>query len=416
MANIKQRVSLEAARKTLLPYAAATGTESLPFADSFGRVASETIFSSVYVPPFDRSSVDGYAFRAQDVIVASPENSVTLKITEEITAGYMPKVEVTPLTAAKVLTGAPVPKGADCVIRFEETEFTEQTVKISSPVKKNINVVPMGEDIRQGDIILNKGEIISSAHIGLLASVDCLKILVNRRPRVALINTGDEITEPGTPMAQGQIRNSSRYTIAAILRENGAEVDDGYIVKDECEPLAACLTASLEKCDMVITTGGVSVGDYDMVRRAVNLLGGEELFWKVAFRPGGTILAAMSGGKIILGLSGNPASAVLGLNLLGLPFLRLLSGQADVYPKLVKTRLIKPILKDSQHGRLVRGRLTSEEGLMCFAPISSEGHGAVSSIIGCDMIASIPPGTPPLSAGETIDAFWLSSLTRDIKG
>ena len=416
MSNNKQRISLEEARKVLLPFAVGIGTESLPFNESPGRIAAETICSGVYVPPFDRSSVDGYALRAQDTVSSSLKKPVTFEITEEITAGHMPKLELKPFTAAKILTGAPIPTGADCVVRFEETEYTAQTVKISSPLKTNSNAVPMGEDVRPGDVLINKGELISCAHIGLLASIDCLKIMVNCRPQVALINTGDEITEPGTPMAHGKIRNSSRYTIAAILRENGAEVDDGYIVEDECQPLAELLASKLETCDMVVTTGGVSVGDYDMVRRAVSLLGGEELFWKVAFRPGGTILAAMSGGKIILGLSGNPASAVLGLSLIGLPFLRLLSGQSHVYPRLVKVRLLSPILKDSKHGRLVRGCLTAEEGLMCFVPISSEGHGAVSSLVGCDMIASIPPGTPPLPAGESIDAFWLNSLTKNIKG
>ena len=410
MAGKKPRISLDAARAAMRSFAGVIEAEELPFEDSLGRIAAETVRAAVYVPAFDRSPLDGYALRAEDTVTAGRETPAALTVTEEIAAGESPSIAVTPGMAAKILTGAPIPEGADCVVRFEETEYSTECVKIFVPLSAKTNIVPMGDDIKPGDVVLNKGDVISAAHLGLLASVDRLRVAVRRRPKIALINTGNELTEPGEPMIRGEIRNSARYTIAAILRENGAEVEDGYIVRDEAEPLAELLENKLKTCDMVITTGGVSVGDYDMVRKAVSLLGGKELFWKVAFRPGGTILAANFRGKLILGLSGNPASAAIGLHLLGLPVVRIMAGCTAVYPMVVETRLLEPIRKDSRHGRLVRGRLVIENGRICFLPMSAEGHGAISSLIGCDMIASIPPGTPPLPAGETISAFWLQSL------
>ncbi|MDR0838856.1 MAG: molybdopterin molybdotransferase MoeA [Oscillospiraceae bacterium] len=410
MEGKKKRISLEGAREKLRQAATPVGLETLPFSGCLGRVAAETVRSDVSVPPFDRSPLDGYALRADDTAGASIENPVRLTVTEEIAAGSVPAVEVTPGTAAKILTGAPMPGGADCVVRFESTEFDARAVSLFAPLSAGENVVPAGDDIKPGEIIINAGEVVTAAHLGLLASADCLNIGVFRRPKIALINTGDEITEPGEPLPPGKIRNSARYVIGAMLAEAGAAVSDGYTVPDRAEPLAELISELLRGHDMVVTTGGVSVGDYDMVRRAVSLAGGNELFWKVAFRPGGTILASEIGGKTVLGLSGNPSSAALGMYLLGLPHVRLMAGRAAIYPIRTRALLLAPIHKDSPHGRVAMGSLEVDAGRVGFRPVPSEGHGAVSSMLGCNLIADIPPGTPPLPAGAEVDAYWVDNL------
>ena len=403
----KPRISREDALEALFALAVPPEAETVPSEDSCGRVLAEDLISPEAVPPFPKSPLDGYALRGEDTLEAGPESPVVLRITEEIAAGNAPQRSVLRGEAAKILTGAPIPEGANAVVRFEETCFTAETVTLTAPVKPNTNIVPVGDDVRPGQCIATRGETVTPPIAGLLAAVGVETIRVFRKPRVTVISTGSELMGPGTPLEYGKIRNSSYALLKGYMTEAGAEVDTLGIVGDDPDAIAEAMRKALERSDVVVTTGGVSVGDYDYVLAASEKLGARRLFWKVRFRPGGTMLAAEKDGKVILGLSGNPASASLALHLIGLPFLRALGGREKKPLARTRAQLLTPINKDSPYGRLVRGRMELANGEVCFRSMDQQGNGALTSLLGCDMIADIPPDTPPLPAGTVIEAYIL---------
>ena len=403
----RPRISREDALDALFAIAEPVGEETVPAEACCGRVLAEDLISPEAVPPFPKSPLDGYALRGEDTSGAGPDHPVVLRITEEIAAGNAPRKPVGKGEAAKILTGAPIPEGANAVVRFEETKFTAEAVTLTAPVKPNTNIVPAGDDVKPGQLIAKKGEVITPPIAGLLAAVGVETVRVFRKPRVTVISTGSELMGPGTPLEYGKIRNSSYALLKGYMEEAGAAVDTLGIVGDDPEAIAEAMQRALETSDMVLTTGGVSVGDYDYVLAGSEKIGARRLFWKVRFRPGGTMLAAEKDGKLILGLSGNPASASLGLLLLGLPFLRALGGREKKPLRRTKARLMTPIEKDSPYGRLVRGKMELVDGEIRFRSVDHQGNGALTSLIACDMIADIPPDTPPLPVGTVIEAYIL---------
>ncbi|MBO4832260.1 MAG: molybdopterin molybdotransferase MoeA [Oscillospiraceae bacterium] len=403
----KLRISREDALAALFALAAPEETETVPPEESCGRVLAEDLISTEAVPPFSKSPLDGFALRGEDTSEAGTENPVVLRITEEIAAGQTPQKPVLKGQTAKILTGAPIPEGANAVVRFEETDFTEETVTITNPINPNTNIVPAGDDLQPGQRFARRGEVVTPPVAGMMAAAGMETVRVFRKPRVTVISTGRELTGPGEPLACGMIRNSSYALLKGYMEQAGAEVGTLGIVGDDPDVIAEAMQRALASSDMVVTTGGVSVGDYDYVLAASEKIGARRLFWKVRFRPGGTMLAAEKDGKVILGFSGNPASASLGLHIIGLPFLRALCGQEKRSPVRVKARLLTPIEKDSPYGRLVRGRMELEDGEVRFRCMDHQGNGALTSLLGCDMIADIPPHTPPLPEGAVIDAYIL---------
>lgn len=401
----KLRIPREEARALLFALPTPVESEWVSIDDCYGRVLAEDFVSEEMVPPFAKAPLDGYALRGEDTAGASPEHPVTLRVTEEIAAGSTPQFPVLPGQAAKILTGAPIPEGANAVVRFEETEWNECQVTFTAPVTPHTNIVPPGDDIPLGKVIARRGEVISPPVAGLLAALGRTQILVCRKPRITVISTGSELVGPGTPLTGGKIRNSSYHLLKGYMEQAGAVVTTSGIIADDVDAIAACIDRALEQSDLVVTTGGVSVGDYDLVLAATEQIGARRLFWKARFRPGGTMLAAEKNGKLILGLSGNPASASLALHIIGIPFIKKLGGQPERAPERVKVKLLDPIQKDSPHGRLVRGRMVIEQGEVCFRSVDSQGNGALTSLLGCDLIADILSGTPPLPAGAVVDAY-----------
>ena len=404
------RIDRTKARQMLFDLAEEPEKEQISLENSYGRVLAEDIKAEENVPAFAKSPLDGYALRGEDTKNASLEHPVTLKITEEIPAGGVPHIAVTKGWAAKILTGAPVPEGCNAVERFEATEFTEDTVTFTKPVTPNTNIVPAGDDIMTGRVVAEKGEKITPPIAGMLAALGYIEVPVYKKPFVTIISTGSELVGPGEKPGKGQIRNSSYHLIRGYLEEAGAEVGSLDIIFDDVDSIAEKLDEVLKRSDMVITTGGVSVGDYDLVLAATEKIGAERLYWKVKFRPGGTMLAAQKNGKLILGLSGNPASASIALHLLGIPFIKKLQGMPGEVPERIRVELLDPITKDSPYGRLVRGRLVLKDGKTYFKSMDWQGNGALSSLLGCDLIADLPEETPPLPAGTVVDAYHILKL------
>ena len=401
------RIDREKARQMLFDLAKEPETERTKLEESYSRILAEDIVAVENVPSFAKSPLDGYALRGEDTKDATKEHPVTLKITEEIAAGDIPHIAVTQGWAAKILTGAPIPEGCNAVVRYEETEFTEEEVTLTSPVPSGVNIVPAGDDISTGRVVATRGEKITPPIAGMLAALGYTDVLVYKKPLVTIISTGSELVEPGEKMMPGKIRNSSYHLIRGYLEEAGARVARSGIIYDDVDCIAKAIEQAVKESDMVITTGGVSVGDYDLVMAATEKTGAEKMFWKVRFRPGGTMLAAKKDGKLILGLSGNPASASIALHLLGIPFLRKIQGQPAMAPKRIRVELLDPIEKDSPYGRLVRGHLVLKDGKTYFKSMDWQGNGALSSLLGCDLIADLPEGTPPLLAGTVVDAYHI---------
>jgi molybdopterin molybdotransferase len=389
----------------LCAHAAPRETETVKLADALGRVPATDIRAVIPSPPFDRSPFDGYAFRGEDTAGATKEQPVTLKITEEIPAGKASEFEITAGCAAKILTGAPIPKGANATIKYEDTSFTATEVTIFSPVGPNSDIVYAGDDLKTGELIAEKGALLTAPHLGLLAGQGISELTVYKKPVIYILNTGTELAEVGTPLKPAMIYNSNVYTLSGYLRDMGAEPYNGGVVEDDPDAIAARIAAALEVSDMVITTGGASVGDYDWAVTSASMLGAEILFWKVSMKPGGSIMAAVKDGKLMLGLSGNPGAAVLGLLRIALPCIRKLCGRTDMYPETVKVRLKEPFKKASPKLRLLRGRLEIIDGMAYFEENEGQGNGAVFSLLSCDLLGEIEAGSPPLPEGTTIKAY-----------
>jgi len=378
--------------------------ERVKIEDSIGRIAAEDIEAAIDIPPFDRSPYDGYAFLAADTASASPDNPVILHITEELPAGTAPTIEITSGFAAKILTGAPLPAGADAIIKYELTEFSDDTVKIFSPFKSDTDVIRAGDDIRAGSVVVSKGEEISPSLAGLIASSGHHEVPVYRRPVAAVLNTGTELIEPGNALPYGKIYNSSVFTLIGEMRKLGFDAYNAGVVRDDEEEICSRMGELLGKCDVLVTTGGASVGDYDFGVRSAERLGAEILFWKTRLKPGGAMVISRVGDKLILGLSGNPGSALLGLTHIAKPYLLRRAGRRDFQLRRYTVKCAQNS-KSAERTRIVRGYMDIRDGEAWFVERGDQYGGILSSFGGCDLYAEIPEGSPELAAGTLVSAW-----------
>ena len=384
---------------------AALCREEVPLSAALGRVLAEDLRAEVPMPPFDRSPLDGYALRWEDTQGASEESPAVLRILEEIPAGRAPSVTVIPGTAVKILTGAPMPPGADSVIKYELTQFDHEAVRIFAPLKPCQNVIYQGEEARQGDLLLPVGTVLTPAGIGLLAAQGRERCAVFQVPTAAVLTTGSELTGPGVPLQPGKIYDSNNAMLSALLAENGIRCVRQIRLPDDLEAIAAAIETAWQQTDLVLTTGGASVGDYDFAVAAAERVGAEVLFWKVKMKPGSCILAARRGEKALISLSGNPGAAAVCLLRVVLPYLNKLRGKADWLPEVVELPLKEPLKKKSPILRMLRGRLEIAEGKAVFAENPRQGNGMISSLQGFDLLGEVPAGSPPLPEGTMIRAY-----------
>jgi molybdopterin molybdotransferase len=404
---MRKNISLEEAQKLLLANCMVMEPEYVELHDSLGRVLSEDIRAQENIPPFSRSPYDGYAFRAEDTLGATKENPVILEVLEEVPAGYAPKEKVVVGKATKVLTGAPIPEGADAVLKYEDTELNGNRVKIFAGFTPGENVVPAGEDVAKGEIVASRGTVVTPPILGLMASLGIIKIPVFKRPKVAIISTGDELLDISEPLRPGKIRNSNSHTLAAYCRGIGAEPIILTTPKDKIEEVGGMLEHGLQQADMVITTGGVSVGDYDVLRYAVDYIGAETLYWKIEIKPGSPNLAAVKDRKVILALSGNPAAALVIFHLLGVLFIKKMAGRVDYLPLKTEVTLKNDFRKASPRRRFLRGKLVIEQGTALMEITGEQGNGVLRSLIGCNLLAEIPEGSKPQKAGTKLNAYLI---------
>lgn len=408
--NYKDQLTPDQGAAKLLDFTIDYKYEEIQTDQAFKRILAEDLYAKIDVPSFDKSPFDGYALRGEDTIGASQDNPISFDLTEEIPAGSFPKKEVGKFQAAKILTGGPLPKGANTTIKFEKTDFTENQVFIKEELKAQTNIVRQGEDIKKGSLLLERGSVIDSPSLGLLASQGIEKIQVYKKPQLGFFLTGSELKELGQDLEPGEIYDSNHLTFLSLFENLGFEVKDYGLVGDDLDEITRLTKEANESCDLLITTGGASVGDYDYGARAVENLGGQVLFTKTAMKPGGSLVVSKLKDKAVINLSGNPGAALLGLFRVCLPFLKKTLGRKEIYSPAFEALLKKPFDKENPRLRLLRGSLEFKDGRVYFVEDSNQGNGILSSFVGCKVFGEIPPGVNYLEAGQLIKVYDLENL------
>lgn len=389
--------------------------ESVPLETTLGRVLAREVVSPVSLPPWDNASMDGYAVRASDVRGARSDAPVALPVTETIAAGGFAASPLEPGTAKRIMTGAPVPHGADSVIRVEDTDRGDERVLILDSRDAGRNVRPRGEDVHVGDVALASGAVIGPAQLGVLASVGAARVSVHRTPRVGVLATGDELVDVhgfDEVKAGRRIVSSNSYTLRAAVTVAGAEVVDLGICRDDREELKARLErARQEGCDLLLTSGGVSVGTYDFTREVLRELGAQMRFWRVRIRPGGPLGFGLLHGIPWLGLPGNPVSAMVTFELFGRPAIRRLRGEALPFPRsfdVVIDEEVSIAAPLTHFFRIVLER--ASDGIPHARLTGPQGSGLLTSMSRADALLVVPLeqfGRGPVAAGTTLRALPL---------
>lgn len=390
---------MEEAIRLLAQLPVSLKTETVALSEALDRVLAEDCFSRLAVPPFDKSPFDGYACRAEDT-------PGTLRVVGVAAAGCSPLPSLMPGEAVRIFTGAPLPAGADTIVKQENTRAADGEVLVPSCVSGQ-NVIVKGEDVQPGSLLVCKGTRLEPGHLGQLASQGIDRLPVFRRPGAVLIPTGTELFEPGQERSPQGIYNSSSFTLSAVMKELGLAVFRRDIVPDDAQAVAAAVRAALESdAQVVFTTGGASVGDFDFAAKTAGQLGAMPLFWKVNAKPGGALMVSTWQDKLLVNLSGNPAAAMTSLLLILRPWLERLCGMTCTEEEW-ELPVRSPMPKTCNVTRLLRGHLLVEEGRAWFVEHQGRGNGNLGSFVGCDLIGVVPGGSAPLEKGDVIRCFRL---------
>ena len=389
--------------------AASPETETVALGEASGRILARDLYAPLDQPPFPRSPLDGYAVRALDTTGASRERPVALRVVGTLHAGSAPSLSIAPGEAARIMTGAPIPAEADCVIRQEDTDYGADTVQIHVAHRPFQNYCRRGEDIQKGSLLLQRGEALSFSKIGVLAAMGQARISVFRRPRVGVLTTGDELTDVAAPLAPGKIYNSNQYALEARLRELGAEAVVSPPCPDRADMLAKAVGDAADRVDFLITTGGVSVGERDCMPAVRELLGGEPIFKGIRVKPGAPAMAFRHRGKVVLCLSGNPFAAVATFELLAHPLLPLLQGARVCSLSLPRAAAVLQTAfpKPSPGRRFIRAYYENQRVFLPQEGGDPHSSGVLASMTACNCMIDIPAGSGPLPAGRMVEVVLL---------
>jgi len=383
------------------------GSSVVPLEECDGRVLGEDIPSPVDLPGFDYSSMDGYAVRADDLDGAPPYR---LLVRGESRTGAVPD-PLTPRTAMRIFTGAALPGGADAVVMQENVAREGDLAIVTAKPRPGAYVRRRGEDLVRGSVALTKGTRLRPAHLSLAAAIDRAELPVARRPRVAILATGDELRRPGTDAVPGTIPESNTVALRAMARRAGAEARAFPYVRDDRSATERAFASALDQVDVLVTVGGVSVGDHDLVRPALEAVGVTLDFWRVAIKPGkplaiGTRTSA-HGRTVVVGLPGNPASAMVTFALFGIPLLRAMQGDARPLPTLHRARMARAHAHDPGRLELARATVSQDEHGLVVSTLTNQASGAATSMAQADAIAFIPSDATGISAGAEVDVVLL---------
>jgi len=403
------RLDVADASAHILANVVALAEEHVPLAEALGRVLARDTGSSVSLPPRDNASMDGFAVRAEDVRGATRNAPARLTVIETIAAGARPARRVERGEAARIMTGAYVPDGVDSVIRVEDTDASGDVVLVRDERDALRNIRRRGEDVQAGAIVMRAGTALAPAHIGVLSSIGRATVPVHRRPRVAVLATGDElvpVTDFDAVVAGDRIVSSNSYSLAAAVRAAGGEPVDLGIAPDTPDALAEHLRRA-EGCDLVLTSGGVSVGDFDYTRGVIAQLGGTLSLWKVRMRPGAPLGFGTVFGARWLGLPGNPVSALVTFELFGRPLVRALSGNARPHRRTIAVTLAEPMKLAVPLTHFLRVHLDSGHPFPLARLTGAQSSGMLTSMSAADALLVVPPDPLELDAGATLRALLL---------
>ena len=396
-------------------------TETVALRSALGRGLAADVRSELALPPWDNSSMDGYAVHLADVAAARREGPVELPVTETIAAGHRPSAPLRPGTAVRIMTGAPIPDGTDGVVRVEDTDAGVARVRVFDVGNAARNIRPRGEDVRIGDVVVSAGTRLGPAEIGLLAAVGAARVSVHRRPRVALLATGDELVDVNEidAVKRGErIVSSNSYTVGAALSRDGAEVIDLGIGRDDPDDLMARLSRGAE-ADVIVTSGGVSVGAFDFTRPVLERLGGTLDFWRVRMRPGAPIGFGALGNAIWVGLPGNPVSSLVTYELFVRPAVRRLAGEQAPFARPVTVIVDEPVTIAAPLTHFLRVTLArGDDGQLRAKLTGAQGSGILSSMARADALLVVAPERQRIERGETAPALLLGerALSADAPG
>jgi molybdopterin molybdotransferase len=395
-------ISLEAARRTVLAAVAPLPVVEVPLSEALGLCLAEDVVAGSALQPFDNSAMDGYAVRVEDLEGAAAGAAVGLALVGESRAGHPADAVVGPGEAITISTGAMLPAGADAVVRAEDTRRADGRVEIGVAPAPGANIRRAGEDVAAGEVVLRRGEELDPAALGLLAALGVERAPCHRRPRVAVISSGDELVPPGEPLPPGGIRNSNSTMVAALLARAGAELHSSGGAGDSVEATVAALEPQLGDADVLLVCGGVSVGEHDHVKEALARLGVKQVFWRVALRPGGPTFFGRRAGTLVFGLPGNPVSVFATFTLLAAPALAALAGGAPTRRRTTAT-LATAHEKTTDRAEAVRCELALSESGWLATPRPRQGSHVLTSLLGADCLAIVPPEARRLEAGERVE-------------
>lgn len=406
---MKKFIALEEALEILNKNTKALKSEVVSIKDSLKRVLYGDVKSKINNPPFNKSVFDGYAFKSEDSKGTSKENPIELKIVDEIFAGDFSEREIKSGEAVRIMTGAPIPLGADCVLKQEETERQGDLVKIFKEMKANENISFMGEDIKIGETLIKKGKRLDYADLGIMASSGISQVTVYKKPKVSIISTGDEVCDIHSTLKPGKIYDSNLYSLSGRIEELGYHVLSMEHVGDNILKIGEAIEKAFEKSDIVFTTGGASVGEKDLMQKVAESIGFEKLFWKIKIKPGSAVVCSKKEEKILISLSGNPNAALTTFELLGKPVLKKLEGEEEnINIKREKGILMDSFNKKSPQRRFLRGNVIyDEKGAKVYITQIKSGNGILSSLLNANCLIEIEKGNEGLNRGEEVNILKL---------
>jgi molybdopterin molybdotransferase len=397
-------ISFEQARRTILEKVAPAGVERVLLLEAAGRTIAADFAAPWDMPRWDNSAMDGFAVRSADCTPGG-----TLKVTDYIPAGVSSDDAVAAGCAARIMTGAPIPAGADAVVPLEETEQAEGSVRLLHQVKKGDHIRFRGEDVPCGEPAIAEGTLLGPPHISLLATFNSVLVPVYRKVRVAILSTGDELVELGTEPKQSEIINSNTLALAAAVKLCGAEPAIIGIARDNRESHLAMMTEGL-KADVLITSAGVSAGDRDLVREILAELGVQEQFWKIGIKPGGPTAFGLKDGTPVFSLPGNPVSTMITFEEFVRPALLKMMGQSQVLRRTVRGYLAEDVRKKAEKLNFLRVRVTLQDGRYLASTSGDQNTGILKTMLRCNALALLPAERTEFKAGEEVDLHILDPI------
>jgi molybdopterin molybdotransferase len=394
---VAELLTLHEAQARILARVTPLESELVPTGAAAGRVSAEDARALVDLPPFPSSAMDGFAVHAADL-------PGTLPVVGDIAAGHPAAGALAVGEAMAISTGGVVPEGADSVIPVEDVVQTDNSIEIATALERGANVRPRGGDIAVGACVLSAGTRISAGQVGALAAAGIADLRCARRPRVVVLATGSELVPPGSPLGPGQVYEANGVMLAAALAVTGAEIEVVPAVADDEAAHRDALERGLS-ADVLVTSGGVSVGTHDLVRRIERELGVEEVFWRVAVKPGKPISFAVRGATLVFGLPGNPVSALVGCELFVKPALRALQGLPEPLPRFEPGRLAAPLRRNDARDDFVRARARVDGDSIALEPLTGQESHMIARTAAADALVHVPRGEGELAAGEIVS--WL---------